>query len=142
MSKNECGNLASNLEFHSCTFSFSRHWRISTVHSIFKYKQELPSKSVLKNSCSQTFCKISLKIPVWEQRYYLRLELNSCKTEDTPYLSVFSPNAEKCGPESISPYSVQMRENADQNISEYGHFLCSEEQLSWRPLVNNCYWKN
>ena len=25
----------------------------------------------------------------------------------------------------ISPYSVRMRENVDQNISEYGHFLCS-----------------
>ena len=25
----------------------------------------------------------------------------------------------------ISPYSVQMREYADQNNSEYGHFLCS-----------------
>ena len=24
---------------------------------------------------------------------------------------------------SISPYSVRMRENADQNNSEYGHFL-------------------
>ena len=27
--------------------------------------------------------------------------------------------------ERISPYSVQMRENKDQNISEYGHFLRS-----------------
>ena len=27
--------------------------------------------------------------------------------------------------QSISPYSVQMRENADQNNSEYGHFLRS-----------------
>ena len=26
---------------------------------------------------------------------------------------------------SISPYSVRMRENTDQNNSEYGHFLCS-----------------
>ena len=26
---------------------------------------------------------------------------------------------------SISPYLVPMRENADQNSSEYGHFLCS-----------------
>ena len=26
----------------------------------------------------------------------------------------------------ISPYSVQMRENADQNNSEYGHFLRSQ----------------
>ena len=25
----------------------------------------------------------------------------------------------------ISPYSVQMRENRDQNNSEYGHILCS-----------------
>ena len=33
--------------------------------------------------------------------------------KDTPYLSVFSPNAGKCG------------NNADQNNSEYGHFLRS-----------------
>ena len=26
---------------------------------------------------------------------------------------------------SISPYSVRMRENADQNNSDYGHFPCS-----------------
>ena len=25
-----------------------------------------------------------------------------------------------------SPYSVRMRENTDQNKSEYGHFLCSD----------------
>ena len=29
---------------------------------------------------------------------------------------------------SMSPYSVRMRENADQNSSEYGHFLRSERQ--------------
>ena len=28
---------------------------------------------------------------------------------------------------SISPYSVRMRENADQNNSEYGQFLRSDE---------------
>ena len=27
---------------------------------------------------------------------------------------------------SISPYSVRMRENTDQNNSEYGHFLRSD----------------
>ena len=26
----------------------------------------------------------------------------------------------------VFPYSVQMLENADQNNSEYGHFLCSD----------------
>ena len=36
---------------------------------------------------------------------------------------------------SISAYLVQMRENADQNNSEYGHFLRSECLLSI-PLEN------
>ena len=31
---------------------------------------------------------------------------------------------------SISPYSVRMRENADQNNSEYGHFLRSENYFA------------
>ena len=30
----------------------------------------------------------------------------------------------------ISPYSVRMRENMDQDNAEYGHFLCSLLQLS------------
>ena len=41
------------------------------------------------------------------------------------FWSIFSPNVGKYGPESISPYSVQMRENTDQKNSEYGHFSCS-----------------
>ena len=28
-----------------------------------------------------------------------------------------------------SKYSVQMRENSDQNNSEYGHFLCTDKQI-------------
>ena len=39
---------------------------------------------------------------------------------DTPHLSVFSPNAGKCG------------KNADQNNSEYGHFLRSANCGSYR----------
>ena len=38
---------------------------------------------------------------------------------NTEYLSVFSPNAGKCG------------KNADQNYSEYGHFLCSVTILNF-----------
>ena len=34
----------------------------------------------------------------------------------------------------ISPYSVRMRENADQNNSEYGHFLRSECKFSQNLL--------
>ena len=40
------------------------------------------------------------------------------KMENTEYLSVFSPNAGKCGT------------NADQNNSEYEHFLSSAWHLS------------
>ena len=40
-----------------------------------------------------------------------------------PYLSVFSPNAGKCG------------ENVNQNNSEYGHFLRSATQLILITLV-------
>ena len=36
----------------------------------------------------------------------------------------------------ISPYSVRMRENTDQNISEYGHFL-SNVQIEWFALLLN-----
>ena len=39
---------------------------------------------------------------------------------DTEYLSVFSPNAGKCG------------KNVDQNKSEYGHFLSNERDVFYR----------
>ena len=44
---------------------------------------------------------------------------------------------------NISPYLVRMRENADQNNSEYGHFLRSDynqlilDHLSTGLLVSN-----
>ena len=41
----------------------------------------------------------------------------------------------------ISPYSVRMRENADQNNSEYGHFLrsvcCCCRKKGLEPLIEN-----
>ena len=43
---------------------------------------------------------------------------------------------------SISPYSVRMRENADQNNSEYSHFLRSELNdldISIEDSVNNYF---
>ena len=40
---------------------------------------------------------------------------------DTEYLSFIRTEYEEI--QSISPYSVQMRENADQNNSEYEQFL-------------------
>ena len=43
------------------------------------------------------------------------------------FWSVFSRIRTEYGEiRSISPYSVQMRENKDQNNSEYGHFFRSD----------------
>ena len=49
---------------------------------------------------------------------------------DTLCLSVFSPNAGKCG------------KNADQNNSEYGHFLRSEQVSSRQVFVKSQRWKH
>ena len=39
---------------------------------------------------------------------------------------------------SISPYSAQMRENADQNNSEYGHFSDSDSQKTEQVIQH--FW--
>ena len=44
-----------------------------------------------------------------------------------PYFPVFN----------ISPYSIRMRENADQYISEYGHFLRSDCGRVKKASINN-----
>ena len=38
----------------------------------------------------------------------------------------------------ISPYSVRMRENADQNNSEYGHFSRSEDVNAEKVILTSC----
>ena len=46
------------------------------------------------------------------------------------FWSVFSRIRTKYGEiQSISPYSVRLRENTDQKNSEYGHFSCSDGSL-------------
>ena len=52
----------------------------------------------------------NLKLKLWKMLFSLFYLM---KMENTEYLSVFSPNAGKCGT------------NADQNNSEYGHKVCS-----------------
>ena len=47
------------------------------------------------------------------------------------FWSAFSRIQTECGEiRSISPYSVRLRENTDQKISEYGHFSRSVRLLS------------
>ena len=53
------------------------------------------------------------------------------------FWSVVSRIRTECGEmRSISPYSVRMRENTDQNNSEYGHFSRSDEQINSLKRMN------
>ena len=57
--------------------------------------------------------------------------------EKCPYSELFWPAFFRIRTEYgeillISPYSVRMRENTDQNNSEYGHFLRSEIVYDYR----------
>ena len=52
------------------------------------------------------------------------------------FCSVFSRIRTEYGEiRSISPYSVRMRENTDQNNSEYGHFLRSDVYIRYECSV-------
>ena len=53
-----------------------------------------------------------------------------------PHFPAFGLNTEI---RSMSPYSVQMRENVDQNNSEYGHFLRSDTLYACNHIYNGFY---
>ena len=67
---------------------------------------------------------------------------NTTLREKSPYLELlwsafFHIRTEYWEIQSISSYSIRMRENADQNKSEYGHFLRSASIV---PLSLTLYW--
>ena len=41
--------------------------------------------------------------------------------------------------QNISPYLFRMRENADQNNSEYGHFSRSTVGVAYRGWMGGCH---
>ena len=61
--------------------------------------------------------------------YGLEIPTEHCKC---PYSGLSAPYFPVFGLKSISPYSVRMRENADQNNFEYGHFSRSGVNISWQ----------
>ena len=70
------------------------------------------------------------QLPFWPGKCFMikLLSVNSHRVKSVhirsysvPYFPAFGMNSK-----SISLYSVQMRENTDQNNSEYRHFSCSE----------------
>ena len=70
--------------------------------------------------CSQSDTDVAL-IPWTTYNQYLHcLKSVRIRSHSGPHFPVFGLNRER---DRISPYSVRMRENADQNNSEHGHFL-------------------
>ena len=62
---------------------------------------------------------------------------------DTPYLSVLSPNAGKCGEIlRISLNWIQMRKNVDQNNFERGHFLRSDGRVHRSNYADGAILRN
>ena len=79
----------------------------------------LTLKSALRKKCPYSELFWSAFFP-----HFPAFGLNT-KRRDTEYLSVFSPNVGKCG------------KNADQNNSEYGHFLRSASDRETGLLESN-----
>ena len=71
------------------------------------------------NSLTKIVIFIAWKCP------YLELFWSAFSCIQTEYVEMLSIQAEYVEIQSISPYSVQMWVNTDQNNSEYGRFLRS-----------------
>ena len=84
----------------------------------------LLKKSLMENFI---FCAVrnNLQFSDYDQFLLQRTLREMCPYSEL-FWSVFSRIRTQSGKiRSISPYSIQMRENTDQNYSEYGHFLRS-----------------
>ena len=84
---------------------------------------EFRNKRVTSTAEKETVFGVIL-VHIFPTFFRIRTEYEEIRT----YLSVFSPNAGKCG------------KNADQNNSEYGHFLRSEAlcKISKFHLISLC----
>ena len=88
---------------------------------------------------TQKFLHVSFKYVVGNTKHFLNFViLRTTLHEKCPHSQLFSFVFSRIQTEhgeirSIFPYSVQMRENTDQNNSEYEHFLHSaiETRFSW-----------
>ena len=88
---------------------------------------------------------------IFDKIAFLLKNVNPTLNKKCPYSELFWSAFSRIRTEygeirSISPYSVQMRENADQNNSEYGHFSrnphYTKSSLSFCRFKRNmiCKW--
>ena len=100
-----------------------------------------------KNSCFQVFfriaCEWSIFLGVFSLKFFKKIFITlmnalreTCKYSEL-FWSAFSRIRTEYGEiRSISPCSYPMRENVDQNNSEYGHLLCSDGYCSFLSTVH------
>ena len=119
---------------HIARFFYLLYFRkCSVVHIVFSQISQKfagPNPNLWLDGARET--KIYLILPVGSMTLKIALKkMSNCHyIKSCPYSeffwSVFSGIWTEYGDlRSKSPYSVQMRENADQKNSEYGHFLRS-----------------
>ena len=86
------------------------------------FKAEVSSEVFFLNELRFRHCVKSVRIQSYSGPYFLAFGLNTERYKESQ--------------RSISPYSVRMRENTDQNNSEYEHFsrsvsCCAKSCFAW-----------
>ena len=82
------------------------------------------------------------------EKIYIAVSYEPTLRENFPYSELFWAEFSRIRTEygeilRISPHSVQMRENVDQNNSKYGHFSCSANRNLSQTIADDfrlSYW--
>ena len=120
------------------TFFIVKVALIIRLYSILKAPSPKIRGGILTSFTSCTRLGIAFPSTMRLQGSVMRLKLR----EECPYSelfwSVFSLIRTEYGEILlVSPYSIQMRENTDQNNFEYGHFFCSVKQFRIMSITSS-----
>ena len=119
-------------EFYRITFRLWYKNGNITVESTYR-NVDVQIKSRFPDLMSILLSRVDSK------RVAITVKLNSLCPYPELFWSAFSRIRNEYGEIlRIFPYSVRMRENADQNNSEYGHFLRREKQRVY-PKIRHDY---
>ena len=92
------------------------HMMINLLFGWYYWKDKCKNSTIFYHLSWKTiFTNCLERIRLRKRCQYLELLWSACSNIGTEYRET----------RSISPYTVQTRENTDQNNSEYEHFLCS-----------------
>ena len=119
--------------YHTWLILLSIFYKVILTSGIFFYIcccVVVNCRNMLREAVSETMFRKKAYNPITSSNLKVHCNLTITLRKKCPYSeffrSVFSSIQSEYGDlRSISPYSVQMRENKDQKNSEYGHFLRS-----------------